>query len=522
MANKSLFKSAPSLKHPITDTMNEAGGTAYKRTPVEALAQYAVTGTFGDGYYTSAQTQLDTVKQLCAAVSNQFIAKTAIYSRKYGYMKDMPVCLLAYLAASDINLCKQVFPHVVDNGKMLRNFVQMIRSGVWGRKSLGTALKNLIGSWLNEASVNKIVSASVGTSPSLNDVLKLCHVKPTDEIRGALYAWVMKNLKDEQTALLPPVIMQLEQFRKDPSTELPNVPFELLTSTPLTTEHWKSIAKQSGWHMVRMNLNTFLRNHVFDDKEMINIIAEKLVDEKAIQQARVFPYQCLTAVLNVNPAMPRKIVNALQDVLELSLQNIPKFDEPILVCLDVSGSMTDPITGSRGSATSKTRCIDVASMLAAAFLKCNDEAMVIPFDTQAHNLILNNRDSIATLTQHLAHFGGGGTKCSVALDYANQKKLNANLVVYISDNESWAEFSSPGFETRCISEFNVFKARNPKAKLVCIDLTPNTSSQFTSKRPDVLNIGGFSDTVFKMVDLFIHNSWNPNFWVDQINQIQLD
>ena len=54
MANKALFKSAPSLKHPITDTMNEAGGTAYKRTPVEALAQYAVTGTFGDGYYTSA------------------------------------------------------------------------------------------------------------------------------------------------------------------------------------------------------------------------------------------------------------------------------------------------------------------------------------------------------------------------------------------------------------------------------------------------------------------------------------
>lgn len=103
-------------------------------------------------------------------------------------MKDMPVCLLAYLAASDINLCKQVFPHVVDNGKMLRNFVQMIRSGVWGRKSLGTALKKLISTWLNEASVNKIVSASVGASPSLTDVLKLCHVKPTDEIRGALYA----------------------------------------------------------------------------------------------------------------------------------------------------------------------------------------------------------------------------------------------------------------------------------------------------------------------------------------------
>lgn len=50
MANKVLFKSAPSLKHPITDITNEAGGTAYKRGPLEALAQYAVTGTFGDTF----------------------------------------------------------------------------------------------------------------------------------------------------------------------------------------------------------------------------------------------------------------------------------------------------------------------------------------------------------------------------------------------------------------------------------------------------------------------------------------
>ena len=32
---------------------------------------------------------------------------------------------------------KAVFPRVIDNGKMLRNFVQVVRSGTVGRKSFG-------------------------------------------------------------------------------------------------------------------------------------------------------------------------------------------------------------------------------------------------------------------------------------------------------------------------------------------------------------------------------------------------
>ena len=39
---------------------------------------------------------------------------------------------------------KQAFPRVVDNGRMLRNFVQVLRSGTVGRKSLGTAPKALV------------------------------------------------------------------------------------------------------------------------------------------------------------------------------------------------------------------------------------------------------------------------------------------------------------------------------------------------------------------------------------------
>jgi 60 kDa SS-A/Ro ribonucleoprotein len=44
-------------------------------------------------------------------------------------MKDVPALLVAVLSVKDRDLFKAVFPRVMDNGKMLRNFVQIMRSG---------------------------------------------------------------------------------------------------------------------------------------------------------------------------------------------------------------------------------------------------------------------------------------------------------------------------------------------------------------------------------------------------------
>src|SRR5690554_6640756 len=52
MANKNLFKTAtPGPKIRATDTVNEAGGRAYRREDRAALAQYAATGTLASTFY---------------------------------------------------------------------------------------------------------------------------------------------------------------------------------------------------------------------------------------------------------------------------------------------------------------------------------------------------------------------------------------------------------------------------------------------------------------------------------------
>src|SRR5437764_10466527 len=188
MANKKLFQSVLGRLVPPATARNEAGGLAYALPPKAALAQYAATGCLSGTYYASAGEQLDAVLALCAKIEPAFIARTAVYCRERGFMKDVPALLCAVLASRDLALLDRVFDRVIDDGRMLRNFVQILRSGQTGRKSLGTRPKRLVQRWLARRSDEALFRASVGNDPSLADVIKMVHPRPTSEARRALYA----------------------------------------------------------------------------------------------------------------------------------------------------------------------------------------------------------------------------------------------------------------------------------------------------------------------------------------------
>src|SRR5262249_15675856 len=144
------------------NAVNQAGGRAYAFTPEHALAQYAATGTFSGTYYATDGEQLEKTLELAALCDPAFVAKTAVFARQKAFMKDMPAFLAAYLAARDVKLMSAIFPRVIDSGKMLRNFVQMIRSGIMGRKSLGSAPKRLARAWFESRSAENVFRQSIG------------------------------------------------------------------------------------------------------------------------------------------------------------------------------------------------------------------------------------------------------------------------------------------------------------------------------------------------------------------------
>lgn len=516
MANAQLFQSSKGKLLPTANAVNQEGAPAYALSPKHQLAQYAATGCMNATYYASAEAQLNTVLELCAQVDAPFIAKTAIYCRERGYMKDMPALLAAVLAAQGAAELTSVFKRVVTNGKMLRNFVQIIRSGAVGRKSLGTRPKKLVQAWLNTASEKELLSAAVGTSPSLADVVKMVHPKPVEAWREAFFARLIGKAYNADA--LPPIIKAFEAYKEDRSQPIPDVPFQMLTALELSTEAWAQIARQGGWQMVRMNLNTFGRHGVYEVPGMVDVIAAKLRDAESIAKAKVFPYQLMAAYKAAADA-PLAIREALQDALEVALANVPQIEGRVVVCPDVSGSMSSAVTGYRAGATSAVRCIDIAALVAAAMLRKNADAQVLPFECDVVKCELNPRDTVLTNASKLAAIGGGGTNCSAPLALLNKQKARADLVVFVSDNESWVDATRRG-ATATMREWEAFKQRNPQAKLVCIDIAPYGTTQ-AAERGDVLNIGGFSDEVFKIVAAFAAGQLGAEHWVGEIQSVVL-
>jgi 60 kDa SS-A/Ro ribonucleoprotein len=533
MASKTLFKSASTTP---ANTYNEANGRAYAFSPEHALAQYAATGTFNQTYYATELDQLQKVADLAAKVDPLFLAKTAVYCREKSLMKDMPAFLTAFLSVKDPALFSRVFPRTIDSGKMLRNFVQVVRSGTVGRKSFGSAPKRLARAWFSSRSPETIFRQSLGSDPSMKDVIKLVRPSPkndkgeTDVVREALYGYLIG--KDVAKENLPATVQAFESWKKEKG-DLPDVPFEMLTALELTTEQWTEIAKHMSWTQLRMNLNTLHRHGVFTSTAMVEHVARQLSDPALVRRSRVFPYQLMTAFMAQKADMPQPITIALQQAMEIAIENVPKVSGKIFLCPDVSGSMSSPATGYRKGSTTAARCVDIAALVSAAFVRRNPMAEVIPFSDDVVPLPrkLNPLDSVMSNAHFLASLPSGGTACSAPLKRLNELRAEGDLVIYISDNMSWADFarnaSAGSFgvgrgarPTVMAEEWEIFRKRNPGAKLVLIDVQPYSSTQ-VSEREDVLNVGGFSDSVFEVISLFSKGELSPDHWVGAIKGVSL-
>ncbi|MGO8753161.1 MAG: TROVE domain-containing protein [Thermoguttaceae bacterium] len=563
MANKSLFASLKS-RLVRTDTVNEAGGRAYTLEPKHALAQLAATGCFNGTYYAGADEQLATLKTLIDQVAdNAFLAKLAVYSRQRAMMKDMPVALLLVLSKRDPALFRKVFDRVVDNGRTLRTLVQFVRSGQFGRKGLSHSLQRAVQQWLNSASVEKLLSASIGNDPSLRDMLRLARPTPPDNARRALFGWLtdkpIEKWAPATEADLPEEVMALDAYRKVDSAEAQililgnmHARWDLLADAAKGPEVWKAIARKMGPQALRMNLNTLVRHEVFGPvaktgwtvgrviaetlgispppatEDMVDYVAIRLADPDEIRRSRQFPYQFLAAYLNASDEVPQKIKAALHKAAEIACGNVPELPGPVVIGLDVSGSMSAAVTGNRGrGATSKMRCVDVAALFAAAILRRNPDSVVIPFDTSAYDVRVDPTDSVLSLAERLAKYGGGGTNCSLPLAAANTRYHERRFAgcVLVSDNESWVGTGRNG-STAVMTESQGFVKNQlrlgghaiPSPKLVCIDLQPYTTTQ-APERSDVLNVGGFSDAVFSVVAAFLADDGGR--FVAEVEKVEL-
>jgi 60 kDa SS-A/Ro ribonucleoprotein len=537
-----LSKLFPTQRQPDpANSSNEAGGLAYRRKPEEALALYVATGCLSASHYTSAETQLSELLELLEGCSEEYVAKAAIWGRQRGLMKDMPALLTAWLAAQRSVHFASVFERTIDNTRMLRGFVQILRSGVLGRRSFGSLPKRLIQRWLDRRSDTQLFRASVGAKPSLGDIIRMLHPRPQTPSRSALYAYLTGRRYD--FASLPQIVQDYEVFKETLAAqqkaagwqgdrayedsfipEAPDVPFEMLTSLPLHKQHWKDIARNAPWQRTRMNLNTFVRHGVLEDTELAHMVAARLRDGTQIRNARAFPYQLLAAYRHASSNVPRIVRDALALAAQTAISNVPKFADNTWICLDVSGSMHWPITGYRPGASSEMRCIDVAALMASAVLARNPYARVLPFHDRVEHASIRRTDSVLETAERLAALPSGGTNCSAPLNWIVKSKAKVDLVILVSDQESWSDYrfaSQVNFaQTPMMQAWRKIEGRNPGARLACIDIAPYSTKQVINQS-NVLCVGGFSDNVFTLLAQFARGGLDGSAFEQAIHGVAL-
>jgi 60 kDa SS-A/Ro ribonucleoprotein len=240
---------------------------------------------------------------------------------------------------------------------------------------------------------------------------------------------------------------------------------------------------------LRVNLDTLLRHGVLAEPEMVADVAARLSDRENIRRARMMPYQLLAAVRHVDKRVPRQIVDAIEQALEYSVSNVPELGGRVVLCPDVSGSMP------------------------AAILRRNPGATVAPFSDDVVHLErpLDPLDSIVKNADRLASLPSGGTACSAPLRWLNARGEAPDVVVFVSDNQSWSDFRLSARHdpngprgTVMAEEWQRLRGRTPKAKLILI------------------NVGGFSDAVFDVISAFTRGDLAGDSWLREIESIALD
>lgn len=505
--NKTLFAPATSL------TTNNAGGLSYELDSRAALFQLAVIGCFQNTFYTTAKDQLNKLMSILPLVSDEYIAKVAIYASRKGNMKDMPVFLLAYLSTRKNNtLFESTFNAIIKDLGAVKRFVQVIRSGQVGRKSLGSQPKRLISNFLGGVDPNRLFFQSPGTNPSFKDVIALVHPVPATVEHEALFGYFMDRSYIKR--YLPSLVTDFENFKQNPQSAPPAVDFRLLSNISMSKEQWFTVARGMTWNQLRLNLNLLNRQGVFTIPEAIEYVYSTLIDEKKISK-KILPFALYSTIQNI-AELPSAIQNAVRHAYIKTFDNVPIIEGNTAVFVDISGSMTAAALGA--ASDNPLTCQTVAAYFASAIKHKNfDKTDVYLFDTVVQSAKSFDRELPLALVNDISQRYGGGTSISSCFEFLTRNGKTYDNIFIISDNESWVDFyirsSSVYTNTRSTNLWDAYKNKNPNSKLVLWDIAPNTHTQVKTQK-DVLNIGGFTDSVF---DLYKY--WSISDSISNIEQL---
>jgi 60 kDa SS-A/Ro ribonucleoprotein len=454
-----------------TKIINHAGGKAHSQSPELELISILLTSFANDSFYRSANDTFDRLKYLIGVCDKKLVAQAAIYARTEFGMRSITHCVASELGRhiSGEKWAKDFYSAVVCRPD---DMMEIISYHTTKNGKLPNAMKKGLAKAFDKFDAYSLAKyRGEGKGFKLIDVVNLVHPTPTEKNSEAIKQLVKGELKSFDTWEVE--LSKAGQIASNDEDKM-----------ALKKDVWVKLIREKklGYFALLKNL----RNIIEQAPEVIHEAIETLTNESIIKKSLVLPFRYLTAFEEVQKLTDGKIVRsvlmALNKAVDISINNVPKFDGETLVVLDVSGSMQESHLGTKSPHI-------IGSLFSAVLTKSNNsDFMVFSDNAQYHNI--NPMDSTITIANSL-RFASGGTNFHSIFQTANKKY---DRVIILSDMQGWIGHYTPS------REFNAYKiATGSNPFVYSFDLKSYGSMQFPES--NVFAIAGFSDKIFDTMKL---------------------
>jgi 60 kDa SS-A/Ro ribonucleoprotein len=447
-----------------TKTVNLAGGSAYAQTPELELVSILLTSFANDQFYKSANDTFETLKTLIGKCDKKFVAQAAVYARTQFGMRS-----ISHVVASELakHISGQPWAKGFYNAIVYRPDDMMeILSYHKKNGKIPNAIKKGFGEAISKFDAYSLAKyRGVGKEYKLIDVVNICHPKGSAKSNEAIAALVKGDLKSFDTWE-----SELTKAGQAASSEDEKAEFK--------KDVWVKLIKEGKIKYFALLRN--LRNIIEQAPEVIQSALIMLTEESLIKKSLVLPFRFTTAFEEIaklnNGPIVREVLMALNKAVDISLNNVPKFEGSSLVVLDVSGSMAG-------------KPAQIGALFAAILIKTNN-ADFMQFSDNASYVNVNPMDSTITITNAIK-FSSGGTNFRAIFQKANKKY---DRVIILSDMQGWIGYETP------VKEYNEWKKTTGANPFIySFDLEHYGSMQFPEK--NVFCLAGFSEKIFDVMKL---------------------
>lgn len=451
-----------------TKVDNLAGGESYKQTNELELVSILLTSFVGDSFYEKSNDTISRLRRILPKVDPKFAAKAAIFARDTFGMRSITHVLAGELTqySSGMTWVKNFYDKVVLRPDDMNEILAYYLNNKTDKSDpkFPNSLKKGFASAFNRFDDYQIAKyRSENKEVKLVDIVNLVHPIPNQKNKESLSNLISGDLKSTQT--WESMLSEAGQNVNDENELSDN-----------KSAVWETLLKEKkiGYFALLRNL----RNIIEQSNESVDMACEMLTNDKLISKSRVLPFRFKTAYDEIykiaNDSKSRKVMVSIEEALNKSLVNVPKFEGETLVVIDVSGSM-------------KGKPSDIASLFGAIIAKKNN-CDVMTFSNRAQYVSYNPSDSTISIRNSF-HFSGGGTNFKDIFKVANK---SYDRIIILSDMQSWIGYETPS------KEYNDYKKKFKCDPYVYSwDLQGLGTMQFPEK--NVFALAGFSDKVFEIM-----------------------